>query len=122
MLESDRQSRSPVPLSARSDSTRPDTANGAKNSVPASIEINLDPEIDPVAYQYESWSEMADGWVESFRSSVETMPDPDHERIRSVTPLIPLSDVEALVERMVLSGEAAMLHGRPDATGDTSPP
>lgn len=122
MLESNRQSRSPVPLSARSDSTRPDTANGARNSVPASIGINLDLGIDPVAYQYESWFETADGWVESFRSSVETMPDPDHERIRGVTPLVPLSDVEALVERMVLSGEGAMLHERPDATGDTSPP
>ena len=63
---------------------------------------------------------MADGWVKSLRSSVETMPNPDHERIRNVTPLVPLSDVEALVERLVLSGEAAMLHGHIDAVKDTS--
>ena len=90
------------------------------NTVPATIEIDLG--IDPVAYQYESWSEMADEWVTSLRSTAETMPDPDHNPIRNVTPLVPLADVEALVERMILSGEAAIPDEHTDATGDTSPP
>ncbi|MFC7008502.1 hypothetical protein ACFQIA_13865 [Halalkalicoccus sp. GCM10025704] len=77
----------------RGDNTHPDTADRMENSVPATIEIDLG--IDPVAYQYESWSEMADEWVTSLRSTAETMPNPNHDQIRNVTPLVPLSDVEA---------------------------
>lgn len=61
--------------------------------IPATTKIDLG--IDPVAYRYVSWSEMADGWVESLRSTTETMPDPDHDQIRNVTPLVSLSEVEA---------------------------
>ena len=118
MMEQQRQSHSSVAPSKRDDSTYSDTTR-AGESVPASIEIDLDLELDPVAYHYESWSEMADGWVESLRSSVETMPDSNHEQIRNVTPLVPLSDVEALIERLVLSGEVAISHARVDARDDT---
>ncbi|MFC7223998.1 hypothetical protein ACFQKF_12780 [Halalkalicoccus sp. GCM10025322] len=103
----------------RGDNTHPDTADRMENSVPATIEIDLG--IDPVAYQYESWSEMADEWVTSLRSTAETMPNPNHDQIRNVTPLVPLSDVEALVERMVLSGEVDLASDRINATEGTSP-
>lgn len=120
MSEQQNRLESPVAPAERGDSTHSDIADGAVNGVPATIEIDLG--IDPVAYRYESWSEMADGWVDSLRSTAETMPDPDHERIRDVTPLVPLSDVEALVERLVLSGEVVLAHDHSDATEDTSPP
>ena len=120
MLEKQRQSQSSVASSNRDDNTRPDTADRAGDSISAPLEIDLDLGIDPAAYQYESWSEMADGWVESLRSSVETMPNPDHEQIRNVTPLVPLSDVEVLIEWLVLSGEAARPHEHIDAIRDTS--
>jgi hypothetical protein len=100
-------------MSERDDSTHFDTADRIVTTAPATVEIDLG--IDPVAYHYESWSEMADGWVDSLRSTVETMPDSDHEQIRNVTPLVPLSDVEALVERMILSGEVTMPHERTDS-------
>ena len=119
MMEQQRQSRSPVAPSKRDDSTYSDTTIRAGESVLTSIEIDLDLELAPGAYHYESWSEMADGWVESLRSSVETMPDPNHEQIRNVTPLVPLSDVEALIERLVLSGEVAISYARVDARDDT---
>lgn len=38
------------------------TADGTVNGVPATIEIDLG--IDPIAYRYESWSEMADEEIE----------------------------------------------------------
>lgn len=114
------QHHSQVASPERGDNTHSDIADRMENSVPATIEIDLG--IDPVAYQYESWSEMADEWVTSLRSTTETMPDPDHDQIRNVTPLVPLSDVEALVERMVLSGEVDPTHDRITATEDTSPP
>lgn len=114
------QHHSQVASPERGDSTHPDIADRMENRVPASIENDLG--IDPVAYQYESWSEMADEWVTSLRSTAETMPDPDHDQIRNVTPLVPLSDVEALVERMVLSGEVDLAPDRINATEDTSPP
>ena len=115
MMEQQRQSRSPVAPSKRDDSTYSDTTIRAGESVPASIEIDLDLELTPVAYHYESWSGMADEWVESLRSSVETVPDPNREPIRNVTPLVPLSDVEALIEQLVLSGEVATSHARTDS-------
>lgn len=118
MLEKQNKSRSPVAPSIRADSAHPDTAERSRNIVPATTETDLG--ITPVAYRYESWSEMADGWVESLRSSVETLSDLDHERVQNITPLVPLSEVEALVERMVLSQEAAVSHEHTDATGDTS--
>ena len=65
---------------------------------------------------------MADEWVTSLRSTAETMPDPDHAPIRNVTPLVPLADVEALVERMILSGEVAIPDEHTDATGDSFTP
>jgi hypothetical protein len=100
-------------MSERDDSTHSDTDDRIVTTAPATVKIDLG--IDPVAYHYESWSEMADGWIDSFRSTAETMPDPGHEQIRNVTPLVPLSDVEALVERMTLSGEAIMPHERTDS-------
>jgi hypothetical protein len=108
----------PVVPSDRDGSTHRDTADRIVNTVPAIIEIDLG--IDPVAYHYESWSEMADGWVELLRSTVETMPDPDEGQIRNVTPLVPLSDVEALIERLILSGEVVTTHDRTGASEDTS--
>lgn len=114
------QHHSQVASADRGDSTRPDIADRMENGVPATLEIDLG--IDPVAYQYESWSEMADEWVTSLRSTAETMPDPNHDQTRNVTPLVPLSDVEALVERMVLSGEVDLASDRINATEDTSPP
>lgn len=118
MLEEQNKSQSPVALSTRADSAHFDTTKRSRNIVPATIEIDLG--ITPVAYRYESWSEMADGWVESLRSSVETMSALDPEQIQNITPLVPLSEVEAVVERMVLSQEAVMPHDHTDATGDTS--
>jgi hypothetical protein len=100
-------------MSERDDSTHSDTADRIVTTAPATVEIDLG--IDPVAYHYESRSEMADGWVDSFRSTAETMPDPDHEQIRNVTPLVPLSDVETLVERMILSGQVTMPRERTDS-------
>lgn len=120
MIEEPDRSQSSVESSERGDSTSLDTGDRIVNTVPATIEIDLG--IDPVAYQYESWSEMTGGWVESFRSSVETMPDPDRAQIRNVTPLVSLADVEALVERMILSEEAAIPDEHTDVPGDTSPP
>lgn len=120
MIERQNQPQSPVTPSKRDESTHPNIADRIVKTVPATTEIAL--EMDPVAYQYESWSEMADGWVESLRSSVKTMPDPDHEQIRNVTPLVPLSDVEALIERMVVSKKTIMPHERTDVTRDTAPP
>ena len=101
-------SDSPVAPSDQGESTHPDTNTADKtvDSVPATVSVDL--EIDPVAYQYESWSEMADGWVESVRSTPKTMPDPDHEKIRKVTPLVPLEDVEAMVEQLIVAGKVAM--------------
>ena len=122
MGEEQMHSQSSVASSEQGDSTYLDTGDRIVNMAPATIEIDLDLGIDPVAYHYESWSEMADGWVESLRLTSETMPDPDHEQIRNVTPLVPLSDVEALVERMILSGEAAIPDDQTDAPGDTPPP
>lgn len=118
MLKQQDQPPPPVPPSERDDSTHLDTADRLVNTVPATIEIDLG--IDPVAYHYESWSEMADGWVELLRSTAETMPDPDHGQIRNVTPLVPLSDVEDLVERMILSEEVVMSHEHTDASEDPS--
>ena len=63
---------------------------------------------------------MADGWIELLRSTAETLPDPDHGQIRNVTPLVSLSEVEALVERMILSEEVVISHDRTDASEDTS--
>lgn len=120
MLEQQNEPRSPAASFERGDGTRPDADDGIVDVVPATGEIDLG--IEPVAYRYESWSEMADGWVESLRSTAKTMPDPDHDRIRDVTPLVPLSEVEVLVDRMLMlsSGEADVPHDRADATGDTS--
>jgi hypothetical protein len=112
--------QSPIAPPEPGDSTSLDTSERIVNTVPATIEIDLG--IDPVAYRYESWSKMADGWVESLRSTAMTMPDPDHDQIRNVTPLVSLADVEALVERMILSGEVAIPDDQTDAPGDTSPP
>ena len=120
MVEEQNHSQSPIAPPEQDDSTSLDTDDRIVNTVPATIEINLG--IDPVAYQYESWSEMANGWVDSLRSTAETMPDPDHDPIRNVTPLVTLTDVEALVERMILSGEIAIPDDQTDAPGDTSPP
>lgn len=119
MLEQQRQPQSPVAPSKQDDSTPSDTADRSGNIVPAALD---DLGIDPVAYYYESWSEMADGWVASLRSSVETMLDPNHERIRNVTPLVPLSDVEALLEQMIMTGDVVVSHDRVDSTEDTSLP
>lgn len=120
MLEGPSQPQSSVEPLEQGDRTHLDIADGPIDSVPVTIKIDL--EIDPVAYRYESWSEMADGWVESLRSSAETIPDADHKQIRNVTPLVPLSDVEAFLERMGVSEEVIMSHERPGATRDTPPP
>lgn len=120
MIEEQKHSQSPIAPPEPGDSTSLDTGDRIVNTVPATIEIDLG--IDPVAYHYESWSEMADGWVDSLRSTAETMPDPDHNPIRNVTPLVSLADVEALVERMILSGEVAIPDEHTDAPEDTSPP
>lgn len=104
----------------RGESTHPDVADEPMRDVPPTIEIDL--WLDPVAYRYESWSGMADGWVEILRSTAATVPDSDQKRIRNVTPLVPLSDVEALVERMVLSGEVIAPRERTDATRASPPP
>lgn len=65
---------------------------------------------------------MADGWIESLRSTAMTMPDPDHDQIRNVTPLVPLPEVEALIEQLVVAGEVALPHEPTDTLGDTSSP
>ena len=117
MMEMPEEPRSPVTPSGQADSDSPqsdtDTAGRAVAIAPETTEIDLG--IDPVAYHYESWSEMADGWVESSRSSAKTMPDPDHEQIRNVTPLVPLEDVEDVIERMIMAGEIIMPSDRTDA-------
>ena len=107
MLEQQDRPRSSVAPSDRGDSIDP--ADGITEGVPATLTIDL--ELDPVAYHYESWSEMADDWVESLRFTAESMPDPDHDRIRNVTPLVPLSDVEALIEQTVVAGESDITYG-----------
>ncbi|WP_336364822.1 hypothetical protein [Halalkalicoccus salilacus] len=107
-----------VALSDQGDSIHADTAKTAIDIVPPTIKIDLG--IDPVAYHYESWSEMADGWVESLRSITETIPDPDQDQIRNVTPLVPLSEVEALVEQLVGAGEVALPHEPTATTEDMS--
>ena len=111
-------SHSRVAPSDRDDSPRANTGEKGLDIVPATVEINL--AIDPVAYRYESWSEMADGWVESLRSTATTMPDSDHDQIRNVTPLVPLPEVEALVEQLVVSGEVTLPHEPTDTAEDTS--
>lgn len=116
MVEKQKHSQSPIAPSEPGDSTALGTSDRIGDTVSTTIEI------DPVAYQYESWSEMADGWVDSLRSTAETMPDPNHDQIRNVTPLVPLADVEALVERMILSGEVVIADDQTDALGDTPPP
>ncbi len=118
MLTQQKTPHSRVALSDQGDSTHADTAKRAIDVVPAIIKIDLG--IDPVAYRYESWSEMADGWVESLRSTTETMPDPNHDQIRNVTPLVPLSEVEALVEQLVGDGEVALSHEPTATTEDMS--
>ena len=118
MLKQQDQPPPSVAPSDRDGSTHRDTADRIVNTVPATIEIDLG--IDPVAYQYESWSEMANGWVEVLRSTAKTTPDSDHSQIRNVTPLVPCSDVEALVERMILSGEVVISSEPTDASEDTS--
>lgn len=102
----------------------PEHSNGTRldgntNTLPSTTEIDL--EIDPLAYRYESWSDMADGWTDVLRSSTETMPDPEHGQIRNVTPLVPLADVEALVERVVVSEEVVIVHDRTNDTEDDFP-
>ena len=109
---------SQIASSNRGDSTDADTAKRTLDFVPGTIEIDL--ELDPVAYRYESWSEMADGWIELLRSTTETMPDPDHGQIRNVTPLVPLSEVEALVEQLAGAREVALTHEPTDTTKDMS--
>lgn len=118
MLKEQDQPPPPVAPSNRDGSTHHDAVDRIVNTVPATIEIDLG--IDPVAYQYESWSEMADGWVEILRSTAETVPDSAHSQIRNVTPLVPFSDVEALVERLILSGEVVISPERTDASEDPS--
>lgn len=118
MLTQQKMPHSRVAPSDQGDSTHADSAKRAIDIVPATIKIDLG--INPVAYRYESWSEMADGWVESLRSTTETMPDPDHDRIRNVTPLVPLSEVEALVEQLMGAGEVALPHEPTDTTEDMS--
>lgn len=120
MSEQQGQSYPPVASTERADSTHSDTVDRNVKTVPASIEIDLG--IEPAAYRYESWSEIAEGWVESLRSTAKTMPDLDHDQIRNVTPLVPLSDVEALVERMVVSGEVVIPDERSTTTRDASSP
>lgn len=97
MMKGQNKSRSLIESPEQGDSTYLGTADRNVDTVPTTIEIELG--IDPIAYCYESWSEMTGGWVESLRSSAKTMPDSDHDQIRNVTPLVPLSDVEALVEQ-----------------------
>ncbi|MDL5363143.1 hypothetical protein [Halalkalicoccus sp. NIPERK01] len=120
MFNGPSQPRLPDEPPERGESAHPDVVDGPVTGVPTAIEIDLG--LDPVAYRYESWSGMADGWVELLRSTAATVPDPDHERIQNVTPLVPLSDVEALVERMMLSGEVTAPRERIDATKDSPPP
>lgn len=120
MLEQLDSSRSPDAPSERADSTHSDATDGNVRGVPVSIEVDLG--IEPAAYRYEGWSEMADGWVESLRSTAGTMPDPEHDRIRNVTPLVPLSDIEALIERMVVSGEVVIADEHFTTVRDDSSP
>ena len=54
-------------------------------------EMNL----EPAAYSYEYYNEMADEWAQAIRSSPETIPNPDTNRVRNITPLIPLPEVKA---------------------------
>lgn len=119
MLKQQKKPHAPVTPSDRNDSTRSETAERTMDSAPTASEINLS--IDPVAYRYESWSEMADGWVESLRSTAKTLPDSDHDQIREITPLMPLSDVEALIEQVVLSRTVAIPHESTDITEETFP-
>lgn len=118
MLIQQEPPHSRVTPSDRDNSPRTNTDERAFDLVPATVEINL--AIDPVAYRYESWSEMADGWVESLRSTTTTMPDPDHDQIRNVTPLVSLPEVEALVEQLVVGGEVTLPHEPTDTAEDTS--
>lgn len=118
MLKQQKRPHSRVAPSDRGDSTHVATDKRAINIVPATIEIDLG--VDPVAYQYESWSEMADGWITSLRSTVETMPDPDHDQIRNVTSLVPLSEVEVLVEQLMAAGEVAPPYDPIGTPGDMS--
>ncbi len=70
-VEQQHQLQSPVSPSDRADSTQADTTNKAGESVPASIKIGIDLKLDPVVYHYESWSEMADGWIPAHRETFE---------------------------------------------------
>ncbi|KYH23905.1 hypothetical protein HAPAU_39840 [Halalkalicoccus paucihalophilus] len=114
------QPRLPDEPPERGESAYPNIADDPVPDVPTAIEIDLG--LDPVAYRYESWSEMAGGWGEILRSTAATVPDPDHERIRNVTPLVSLLDVEALVERMMLSGEVIAPRERTGAMRESPPP
>lgn len=118
MVTQQKKPDSQVALSDRGDSTHTDTAERAVTIVPATSEIDLG--IDPIAYRYESWSEMADEWVESLRSTAETMPDPDHDQIRNVTLLVPLSEAEALVEKLLIAREVNLPHKSTEPPEETS--
>lgn len=118
MLTQQKTPHSRVAPSDQGDSTHANTAKRTIDVGPATIKIDLG--IDPIAYRYESWSEMADGWVESLRSTTETMPDPDHDPIWNVIPLVPLSEVEVLVEQLVEAREATPPHEPTDTTEDMS--
>jgi hypothetical protein len=56
-------------------------------------------DLDPVAYYYHSYNAMIDDWVDTVRLSANTI-DPNADDIRNVTPLIPLEDVEALLDEL----------------------
>lgn len=107
MLNQPSQPRSPSGPAKEDNSTQPEIVDREVTIDPAAIGI------DPVAYRYESWSEMAGGWTTSLRSARTV---PDHDRIRHVTPLVALSDVEAIVRRMIRSEEAVPFQGSADPT------
>lgn len=53
-------------------------------------------ELEPVAYIYETWSEMSREWEVGIRQSREAIPS-DDVTVRNVTPLVTVSSVEAML-------------------------
>ena len=81
----------------------PVSTNAETEGTDSQEDLNL----EPVAYSYEYYNEMADEWAQAIRSSPETIPDSDTTRVRNVTPLIPFPEVEAAFDGMRQVGENA---------------
>lgn len=75
----------------------PDTGTPDANQTPATRDPeDLTEELEPVAYLFETWSEMSREWEASIRQSREAIPS-DDVTVRNVTPLVTVSAVEAML-------------------------